>query len=144
MGKSRVSLAVDPQPGDLSDHSLLTPFLHRRYPQLPLSLRCAASWAKAMLVKSLLSTLMHPNLYIFFAPVECWNFCRNRDFYEGFLICECLPKSVFSRSCGQERVESVRRLLLVPQPLPGSVWLVPEALVGETPPGSLGIWCWIS
>lgn len=58
------------------------PFPYSRDPQPPLSLSCAALGGKVLLAKFLLPTLMHPNLCIYFATVECWKISfRNLDLY---------------------------------------------------------------
>ena len=88
---------------------------------------------------------MYPNSY-FFAPVVCWNFFSgNLDFHKGPPIHGWLSKLVFSRGSWTtaQRPGAVYRPLQDPQSGSRSVYLLPEALVGEISPGSLGIWCWI-
>lgn len=54
-------------------------------------------------------------------------------------MCVLAPLSIFRGLPGvsQEGLDSVHRLLLVPQPLPGSVHLLSNTQVGQTPPHPL-------
>ena len=69
----------------------------------------------------------------------------NLDFWKFSLICEYLPRSALSRFSTTQAREVGAGLLaaLVPQPLLRSIGLFPDAKVNETPPASLGMWCWI-
>lgn len=82
--------------------------------------------------------------FLFLSPMKFWNVSSgNLEFYKGFLVCGCLPKSVTSRypHCGREGLRPVHRLLLVPRPILKSVCILPDAQVGEIPLGSLSIRC---
>ena len=67
------------------------------------------------------------------SSVKFWNLSSgNLEFYKGTLVCGCLPKSLIP-NCGGEGLKPEHRFLLVPQPIPRSVWLLLDAQVGEIP-----------
>lgn len=89
-------------------------------------------WGRAALAKFLLLCLMYPHLYLFVAPMAHWNFSSARlNFFKVSLICECLPKSAFTRFLLFVREVSgqVYWLLLILQPLLRPVCLFLDAQV---------------
>lgn len=96
-------------------------------------------WGRAALAKFLLLYLMYPHLYLFVAPMAHWNFSSARiNFFKVSLICECLPKSAFTRFFLFVREASGQfyRLLLILQPLlkPVCIFLDAQVVLNLTTP----------
>ena len=78
---------------------------------------------------------------IFLASVLCWNFYTwNLAFKKGSINPGCLSKIMLSKGSG---TMAERGWSQFPQVISKSLWLIPNTQVGQTPPGSLGVCCWI-
>ena len=80
---------------------------------------------------------------IFLPPAVCWNFPAGlQDQHKGSLVCGQLSNSVSSGGSWTPEPRGagvVHRPLQCPELGPGSVCLLLDAPVGESPPGSLGV-----